>query len=55
MDYILRKYLKYNMRYDRINKVLYIYDSMLVKDFCRLKVDLDKMKIKLNNIILEGK
>lgn len=52
---ILEKYAKYNIKYDRRNKIIYIYRDIPVKHLVRLRKDLEELGLEYNNIIIEGR
>jgi len=46
----MEKYKKYNMRYDVIDKILFVYTPMLVKDFIKMRAELKKENVELRII-----
>lgn len=55
MDIILERYIKYNIRYDRKTKVIYIYRDIPVKYLVRLRKDLEELGLEYKDIIIEGR
>ena len=52
---LMKKYEQYLMRYDPSNKTLFIYTSMLVKDYVNLKNIIKRHKLEVNDIRLMGR
>lgn len=52
---LMKKYGQYLMRYDPSNKTLFIYTSMLVKDYVNLKNIIKRHKLEVNDIRLMGR
>ena len=55
MERVLERYAKYNIRYDRGKKVIYIYRDIPVKYLVRLRKDLEELGLTYNDIIIEGR
>lgn len=51
---IIEMYSQYRMRYDPLNKILFIYTPMLVVDYVNLKLLLKIHKIDVKDIRIMG-
>lgn len=55
IDKILEQFNITNYRYDFVDKMLIIYESMIVKDFYKMKQMLKINKCKVENIIIKSR
>ena len=55
LDKIMEQFNITNYRYDYIDKTLIIYESILVKDFSKIKQLLKINKCKVENIIIKSR
>lgn len=47
---IMEKYKHYNLRYDVVDKILFVYEPMLVKDFVNLKNIIREYEVDIKEI-----
>ena len=50
IELILEKYKKYDLHYNTITKILYVYKPMLVKDFVELKEIIKDYEVDIKEI-----
>lgn len=54
IDALINKYKIYKLEYRFIDKVIVVHRVMLINDFFKLKKDIDRYKLEVNDLIIEG-